>query len=411
MALDVLVLDEWIPSSCDSGKSIRSFELLTPLAGKHRITYLVNQDDSGQEENIRKMESAGFEVRCIPRPKVYGSIAAVVSGAVFALIDRFPISVRRHFSRDFVTAVQEIIREKSFDLVHTEWSHYALYGRYANDLPQFVCTHNVEYLSWERFAKNSRNPFRKLLGFHEAWKMRRYEKEFYRRVDYLSVVSEDDARLLREKFGLERYCIIPNGVSIASYDSVPNTPKRNRLVYCGSMDAFVNQEAVAWFLREIFPLILREKPDATFTVIGRRPPKSLLRFQNERIRFTGRIDDVRVPLKEAMIDVVPLRTGGGSRLKILEAFAARIPVVSTTVGAEGLEVENRKHLVLADSPKDFAYACVHLLDDHDQAAGLVDHGRALVDEKYDWSRISPLVEEAWQTTIDLSRHRRKGRAV
>lgn len=397
--MNVLVLDEWLPSVRNSGKSIRTFELLAPLVKKHRIVYLAHLDGSDQAEQIAKMQAAGFEVVCVPRPKIYATPLTMLLGILPALVDPDPISVRRHFSNDYVATMQKLVRENSFDLIHIEWTHYAVYGKFVKELPQFICTHNVEYLSWTRYVKTTWNPVKILLGLHEAAKMFRFEKRCYRDVDYLSVVSEDDARLVREKFGIDDVCVIPNGVGIAQYDEVPNTPKPNHLVYCGSLDAGVNRDAVYWFIKDIFPLILKRKPETTFTVVGRNPPESLLKYQDDKIRFTGTVDDVRKPLKEAAVEIVPLRIAGGTRLKILEAFAARLPVVSTSIGAEGIEVENERNIILADTPQSFADGCVDLLDNPELQKRLVEEGRKLVDEKYDWSRISPLVEAAWQRIV------------
>jgi len=403
--MNVLILDEWLPSMRDCGKSIRSFALLAPLAQKHRITYLAHVDGTAQPDNVRKMEEAGFEVVCVPRRKLYGSLPAILLGAVPALFDRLPISVRRHFSPDYAAAVRKLVTERKFDLVHVEWTHYGVYLPFIERLPSFVCTHNVEFLSWKRFVKATRNPVKKMLGLHEAAKLYRFEKESYRRADGLSVVSDEDAKIVRTEFGVDDVCVIPNGVDIAAYDEMPNMPKPNHLVYCGSMDVFVNQDAVTYFIKGIFPLILKRKPETTLTVIGRNPPPWLLAMRNERIRFTGVLADVRQPLKEGAVEIVPLRIAGGSRLKILEAFAAKVPVLSTTIGAEGLAVEHEKNVILADTPEDFAGRCIRLLDDEALRKSLAAEGRRLVDEQYDWSRLSPPVEAAWTRSIEKAQNR------
>jgi glycosyltransferase involved in cell wall biosynthesis len=399
--MDILVLDEWLPSVHNSGKSIRTFQLLAPLAKWHRITYLAHCDSGNQEENVRKMENAGFEVIIVPRPAIYDSVPKIILGTIPSLFHPLPISVRRHFSHNYSEKLRQLVRKRHFDLVHIEWTHYAVYDFCFSNLPQFICTHNVEYLSWKRVAKISRNPFKILLGIHEALKLYRFEKKHYRNADYLSVVSGDDAQRLRNEFELHDFCVIPNGVAIASYDEIENAPKSNHLVYCGSMDALVNQDAVEWFIRDIFPLILKRKQEVTLTVIGRKPPERFLKLQTDQIRFTGSVPDVRQLLKEGCLEIVPLRIAGGSRLKILEAFAAKVPVLSTTVGAEGLNIENDTNIVLADTPVTFADRCVELLDNSEKRTRLIQAGRQLVEEQYDWSRISPLVENAWKKTIEL----------
>ncbi|MDR2755488.1 MAG: glycosyltransferase family 4 protein [Planctomycetaceae bacterium] len=401
--MNILVLDEWFPSVHDSGKSIRTFQLLAPLAKQHRITYLAHCDAAGQTEteNVRKMENAGFEVVGVPRIPIYNSVPKILLGAVPSLFHPFPISVRRHFSPNYVLTLQKLVREKHFDLVHVEWTHYAVYSPYINMLPLFICTHNVEYLSWQRFTKTTRNPFKMMLGIHEARKLYRFEKKYYQKADYLSVVSDSDAQLLRNEFVLNNFCVIPNGVTVRAYDEIENTPKPNHLVYCGSMDVWVNQDAVTWFIRSIFPLILKKNPAVTLTVIGRNPPDWLLKLQTDRIRFTGSVSDIRLPLKEGCLEIVPLRIAGGSRLKILEAFAAKIPVLATTIGAEGLNIEHNKNIVLADNPVSFADHCIELLGDSEKRTQLIQSARQLVEEQYDWKQISPLVETAWIKTVDL----------
>jgi hypothetical protein len=147
----ILVLDEWLPSICNSGKSIRTFELLSPLACRHSITYLVNQLGKVQEEHLCKMRDAGFNVICVPRPLIYGTIPSILIGAIPALFDSLPISIRRHTSDEFAKTIKYLIDEDKFDVVHIEWSNYAVYAKRIRGVPIFTCTHNVEYLSWKRF--------------------------------------------------------------------------------------------------------------------------------------------------------------------------------------------------------------------------------------------------------------------
>ncbi|MCL2742588.1 MAG: glycosyltransferase family 4 protein [Planctomycetaceae bacterium] len=398
--MKILVIDEWLPSIRNSGKSIRTYELLAPFTKKHQITYLAHIDGKEQPEQLRQMQEAGFNTVCVPRRKRYATAAAILLGAVPAMFSSMPISVKRHYSPDFAAKIKELVQKESFDLMHIEWSHYAVYGQFVPQLPQFICTHNVEYLSWKRFTQVTKNPFKIALGLHEAVRMYYFEKHAYRKADYLSTVSENDAEIVRKCFGIEDVAVISNGVGIAQYDEVSNNPKPAHFVYCGSMDAGVNQDAVYYFIKDIFPLIAKKRPDATFCVIGRNPPEKFLQLQTAKIKFLGGVADIRVPLKEGAVEVVPLRIAGGSRLKILEAFAAKIPVVSTSIGAEGLEIEDGKNIVLADTPEDFADKAVALLDDEALQRTLIENGRKLADEKYDWSSIASLVERAWLRTIE-----------
>ncbi|MDR1052816.1 MAG: glycosyltransferase family 4 protein [Planctomycetaceae bacterium] len=406
--MKVLVLDEWLPSVCNSGKSIRTFELLSPFARRHSITYVVNQLGEPSREQLQKMQDTGFEVICVPRPLCYDSVSSILFGVIPAFFDPLPISVRRHFSKEFANTVRRLLADNQFDIVHIEWSNYAVYATECiRDVATFACTHNVEYLSWKRFFDNATNPFKKMLGLHEWKKMYRFEKNIYPKLDYISTVSNEDAQIVREEFGMDRVCVIPNGVAISYYDEVENVPKPLRLVYCGSMDAFINQDAVMYFLREIFPLVLVWNPSVEFRVIGREPPKWILDFSSDNVSFTGSVKDVRTQLKEATLEVVPLRIAGGSRLKILEAFAARIPVLSTTIGAEGLNIKPHENIELADTPQEFAAKCIELLENQTLRNKLIANARQTAEEQYDWNRISPLVESAWEQAIEFHGRRKK----
>ena len=263
--------------------------------------------------------------------------------------------------------------------------------------PTVLFTHNVEAEIWRRHAETApRGPMRWLLR-SQFRRMRRFERDAVRRFDLVLAVSEADERTLQRLYGpLERPVhVVPTGVD-TTYFAPRDTPVRSRhLVFTGSMDWLPNEDGVLHFVRDTLPLIREAEPSATLAIVGRDPTPAVRRLAGEYgVSVTGRVDDVRPHVAEAAVYVVPLRIGGGTRLKIFEAMSMGKPIVSTTVGAEGLPVDDGLHLMLADTPEAFAHAVVRLLQNQTERARLGDAARHLVLERYDWTAVSGHLDAA-----------------
>jgi polysaccharide biosynthesis protein PslH len=254
-------------------------------------------------------------------------------------------------------------------------------------------------VQWQRFARVQTNLCRKA-AIHLEWhKMRAFERHVVAQFDHVAAVSDKDAQVFRS-LGASSVEIIPNGVDTKYYECEDSNGHRGDavLAYCGSMDAFVNQDAVMNFAKNILSRIREKVPNARFMIVGRRPPASIRNLANDHITVSGTVDDVRPLLGKATVSVVPLRIAGGSRLKILESFAAGIPVVSTSIGAEGLGVKPGVQLLIADDESSFAADCIRLLEEPRLRQQLVRTARSYVRDEYDWRAIAPLVEAAWECT-------------
>jgi polysaccharide biosynthesis protein PslH len=409
----VLVIDEWLPLPLDSGKRIRTFKLLAPLARRHAITYLAYADAKADREKIASLEAAGFRVVCVSPADRFRTPIRLALGLASNLLLRDPIAVRKHFTRRYASVLRKLLGTEDFDLIHCEWTHYSQFLRANCRLPRFLSSHNVESMCWRRFYEVQTNPLRRAAIYLEWLKMRHFEKRAIAEFDHVAAVSDVDAAVMRSSFEKDPVAVIPNGVDTEFYAREPGPSDSEMLVFSASMDAFVNQDAAESFVKSIFPRILARRPEARFMILGRKPPESIRRLASDRVVVTGTVDDIRPPLFQASVSAVPLRIAGGSRLKILEAFAAGVPVVSTSIGAEGLEVVPGKHLLIADGDEAFADACVDLLADAPLRQRLAAEGRKLARQRYDWSSISPSIEEAWLRTVELFRQRspdRKGGA-
>jgi glycosyltransferase involved in cell wall biosynthesis len=250
--------------------------------------------------------------------------------------------------------------------------------------------HNVEYLIWKRLADLETNPIRRALFEIEWRKLRNREAEACRRASLTIAVSEDDRRRLAELAPGARMASVATGVDTSYFVQNGFKPRASQMVFCGSMDWHPNEDAVFYFADSILPRIRAEVPDATLTVVGRNPSGRLrdLAASHAGITVTGTVEDVRPSVGEASVYVVPLRAGGGTRLKILEALAMSKAVVSTTVGAEGLALESGRHFVAADDPARFADEVVALMRNPERRTRLGQEGRYLVETQNSWDIVA-----------------------
>lgn len=392
----VLVLDEEVPWPADTGKRIRTVNLLGALASSFEIEMLVHANGA-TDEACTELTRRGIAVHVapsrIPEKRGPGFLVRLAGN----LVGRLPYSVASHTRPGYRRTLRRLLRERDYALVHCEWTPYAVYAREL-DRPWVVAAHNVESQIWSRMADQERSWPRRRFIRMQAARMHRFERSVFEAARWATAVSEPDAETVRE-LGCRRVRVVPNGVDTAAYDGDPANGEAHALVFIGSMDWRPNQDAVRWYVEAIQPALGRD--DAfKLQVVGRNPPEWLSRLcADAGVELTGTVPDVRPFVERGAIVVVPLRIGGGSRLKILEAFAMRRPVVSTRVGAEGLDVEDGRHLVLADDPESFADAVRRLAGSPETRRKLVDAGRKLVEERYDWRVIARRQAELWREAM------------
>ena len=337
--LHVAVLDEELPYPLTSGKRIRTYNLLARLANRHRVTVLCHRnpdrdESAAAEAALRKLGIESVVVdRMIPTksgPVFYARLAG-------NLLSPLPYSVATHASPALADAVRDFALHNDVDVWHCEWTPYAQVLRDAlgdslNETRWTVMAHNVESLIWQRYCESEPNRAKRWYVRKQWAKFERFEGWAYRAATTTIAVSHDDAKLMRERFAVRQVEVVENGVDVDYFKpqrDVDRDPAK--LLFLGSLDWRPNLDAVAILLDDIFPKVRASAPDATLALVGRRPPEWLkARVADEPgVRVYADVPDVRPFLATAGMLVVPLRIGGGSRLKILEALATETPVVST----------------------------------------------------------------------------------
>jgi glycosyltransferase involved in cell wall biosynthesis len=272
-------------------------------------------------------------------------------------------------------------------------------------VPVVLFEHNVEHMIWKRLYEVEKRRWRRALLSLEWRKMQRYEAEACARAGLTVAVSEADRTLLAVGAPGADIRTIPTGVDTSYFHSNGAVEAPAALVFTGSMDWYPNEDAIMYFMDAILPEVRREVPGVSLAVVGRDPTDRLRAAGAAAgVRVTGTVADVRPYVAEASVYVVPLRVGGGTRLKIFEALAMGKAVVSTRVGAEGLPIVSDRHFLQADSPADFARAVVSLLKDPGRRRALGMAGRRLVEERYSWTEVTGEFERHCQELV--SRHAR-----
>jgi glycosyltransferase involved in cell wall biosynthesis len=317
----------------------------------------------------------------------------VVSLLQNVLFSTQPFVLDRYRNEDLARTLLDLDANGGFDLIVCDFLTPAVNFDFDRiGTPVVLFQHNVEARIWERLAAEKSNPLVRLLFRDQAARMREAEKALSVRCRGVIAVSPEDAADFRVEYGLENVLgDVPTGVDTAFFaPPVPRMPEPGLIGFLGSMDWMPNIECVHHFVRDIFPDVLARHPAARFLVIGREPAPSLQRLaaEDERIILTGTVDDVRPCLDRCEVLVVPLRSGGGTRIKIFEAMAQGVPVVSTTIGAEGLPVRDGETILLADDPAAFAKAVGDLLESPVLREHLSDHARDLLVRDHSWTAVA-----------------------
>jgi glycosyltransferase involved in cell wall biosynthesis len=306
---------------------------------------------------------------------------------------------------EFVSAVHSLADRHRFDLLFCDFLHTAAPLLDFTFKPRVVFQHNVEFQLRKRKCDVEKSPLRRWVLKNEWTKTHAIEAEVCRRFDQVLAVSGDDQQTMRREFGSVNTSVIPTGVDTEYFTPTTPSSRPGRLAFVGSMDWDPNEDGVTWFLRNVYSRIRHAAPNVSLAIVGRNPSQRLraLAAKYPDVELSGRVPDVRPYLAEAEVVIVPLRVGGGTRIKIPEAMSMAKAVVSTTIGAEGLPFRSGRELCIADEPAHFAEAVVTLLHDRPLRNSIAAAARKIVVEKYGWSAVVDRVEEILDETLAAAR--------
>ncbi|MBP1466838.1 glycosyltransferase [Candidatus Chloroploca sp. M-50] len=398
----ILLLTQILPFPPDSGPKVKTYHLLQSLARHHEVTLVSLVRSEAEAQRATELRGLCAEVHTVllkrSRLRDLGYlITSSLAGDSFLM--------RRDASPELHALLADLTRRQSFDIIHADQLNMA---QFAVDLPagaRVLDEHNAVWTIVQRMAEHS-SPARRIGLEVEARRLRRYEARICARFDGLLVVSEPDRAFLQlaaDEAGvtLPPTEVIPIAVDAQGHPPVARTPNPQLILSMATMFWPPNVDGVLWFAREVYPLVQREVPGVRFAVVGARPPQSVRRLAEEdaSIEVTGYVEDPQPFLKQTAALIVPVRAGGGMRVKILEALARGLPIVSTTIGYEGIALTPGTHLLVGDTPQTFAQALIALLSNPAQGEALARAGRQVAEEVYDWRVVNPRVEALYEAAL------------
>ena len=374
------------------GGQIRTLEMLRHLSRWHEIHYVAIEDPKHPEGPARAPE---YSSKCYPfRYQIPDKrSAAFWMDLARGLVSPEPVAVERFHPPGMRAFLEGLIARERFDRAVVD--HLAPTSYFPDLGGAVFFQHNVETVIWRRRVQHSANVLSRWYNGMQARRMYEYERRVSREAGRIVAVSETDAEEMRRLFDVDHVSVVPTGVNLEYFARPSGAGTKTDLVFVGSMDWMPNVDGVQWFVREVLPLIRKHRAKASFTIAGRLPPPDILRLAGEdpQIRVTGTVPDIRPYVWESALSIVPLRIGGGTRLKIYESMGAGVPVVSTTVGAEGLSVNPPEDIRIADSADAFAAACLELLDDEAARCRVAQSALQMVSSRFSWEHVSRCFDE------------------
>lgn len=388
----------------NTGGKIRSYNLLRQLAARHEVrllSYYGGRRDENYEKEIDEHLPGAVTVHTAAPDS-----EPVRQGLDYLrhLFSRAPYAVTKFTVPEVQRLLAGWLAEARFDVAVCDFLSASLNFPHELATPSVLFQHNVESALWQRQARHEPNLIKRLVFKLEAAKMHRYERAAVRRFHHVIAVSEHDREQMSVMTDPARITVVPTGVDLEQYRSAATSESATQplVVFLGSMDWEANIDGVDYFCREVWPVVRARVPAARFRIVGRNPHPRVRRLASDSVEVTGTVPSVIEHLREAAVFVVPLRVGGGTRLKIFEAMAMGKAVVSTTIGAEGLDTHHEQDIILADDPASFADAVIRFLLDPELRRRF-ERASADLAAQYDWAIIARKFEETLESTARLSR--------
>ena len=379
----LLLLTQVLPYPPDSGPKDKTLNTLKYLSANFEVT-LVSFVRGDQSEHVDYLRKYCKEIYTVPMKRNF--VLDGISLGASVLKDQAWMMVRDH-RRAMYELITNLDRQNHFELVYADQLNMAQYAQNLNGARKILDEHNALWLLYQRLWKTMPPGPKKWILARDWRLLKRYEGKICDEFDVVLAVSDEDRQALQEAIGHDAPIkVIPITVDIDELKPVKRKPVGNHILYVGTLFWPPNVDGILWFIREVFPLIRQRMPDVQFDIIGARPPREIINYSSaeNHINVTGYVKDLTPYLQQSRLMVVPLRAGGGMRVKILNNLAQAIPVVTTSIGCEGIAVEHGKHLLIADSPQDFAEAVIALMESPQKAQELGENGRNLILERYDF---------------------------
>ena len=396
--MKVLWLNAGLLLPLDKGGKLRTWHLMRHLARQHAITYVSYAEPGELQAHRAEMAEVCAELITVPRSDPPKGTAAFYLDAARHVLQPLPYAVGKYRSDAYAATVEHLLASSGYDVVVADFLPPVANLPARLTIPSVLFTHNVEAEIWRRHVETATNAFSRALLRQQWQRMVRFEREALSRFDLVLAVSDADRQTFARLYpGAVRrpVHVVQTGVDTGYFTPVPGAERRAHLVFTGSMDWLPNEDGMLYFVRDILPLVREQEPETTLSIVGRSPTPAVKKLADvPGVEVTGRVDDVRPHVAAGDVYIVPLRIGGGTRLKIFEAMSMAKAVVSTTIGAEGLPVTPGRDVLVEDEPAAFANAVVRMIRETGARRQIEAEARRVVLEHYDWSAVARDFEAA-----------------
>lgn len=399
--MKILMVSSYLPYPLFSGGHVRLFNILKNLVNKHEITLVCEKRDYQRDEDVAEVKKFCKEVFVFERKKQW-----TLKNILNTAFSRYPFLLIGHTNEKMKQKIQELLDSEKFDVIHVE-TFYVMQNLPKTDIPVVLTEHNIEYLVYERFAKTFSVVFRPLLSL-DILKLKHWEKYFWKKATKVIAVSSQEKQLI----GRKDVVVVQNGVDKDKFKVVSASwrtkfKEKKKILFIGDFKWIQNRDSAEWILKKIWPIvnsIIKDKGldmDLSLWIVGRKIPENIKNINAENVLFDENASkDTLEIFKQADVLLAPIRVGGGTSFKILEAMAAGVPVVTTNLGIEGIAAVNGEEVMVSDKDQDLADFVVELLLSEKMYEKITKNARKLIEEKYDWCSIVGKLEEVYKEVIN-----------
>lgn len=392
------MLTPYLPYPDSSGGQIRSYNLIKGLSKKHKITLFSLIKDDSEKIFIPELEKYCVKVKVFKRSKSPWTLRNILLTG----FGPYPFLVIRNLAPQEKKAVRKEISSGQYDLIHAE-TFYVMPHIPETKIPILLVEQTIEYLVYKHYKEGTKNPFLRLLLSIDVAKLKFWETDFWKKADRVVAVSESDKKEMRKLVPNLKVDLVPNGVNLSFFKEKDSwdlaTPK---ILFIANFKWLQNVEAAELLLREVFPKVHSKNPKAKVWIVGQHIPENILAYKSNDILIDDLKEDdqegIRNAYYESSVFVSPLKGPGGTRLKHLAAMAAKLPLVTTSVGAEGLAATDGVNIIVRNSVEEIAEAAIKVLNDPILAKSVAENARKLVEEKFSWYKMGEYLEELYEKT-------------
>lgn len=401
----VLFLSQRFLFPQDTGGKIRTSKILEHLKQHLSITVISNLESPKDDSYVSQMQTICDKFIPVPwkEPKRYSlRFYWEIFKKSFSI---YPVTMLNDFSPELENAVLKELESDNYTLAICDFMQSTLNFRKVRNIPIILFQHNVESTISKRHMNRAKDPISKIFWWLQFRKMFYHEKRQSHRFDRVIAVSEKDKHTMEQWYKLSNVVTIPTGVDTDYYSPNGSLEESKQIVFVGAMDWLPNDDAMKYFLEQIFPLIREEEPDSKFIIVGRNPSPKLQKIVKNipNVEATGWVDDTRPYISKSNVFIVPIRIGGGTRMKIYEGMSMAKAIVSTSIGAEGLPLTDKEHIIYADDEQEFAESVVQLLQNKSERKRLGDIARKYVYENFRWEVVAEVFSKICKSVISDNR--------